>query len=54
MLPLDTRRKSAQLCTQMATLTRKESEVVEDYASATTTWGLEALESFSKGSGLIR
>lgn len=42
-----------ELCTQMATLTREEPEVVEDYASATTAWGPEAPESFKRGSGLI-
>ncbi|MFC6765104.1 VOC family protein [Natrinema soli] len=42
-----------ELNTQMATLTREEPEISEDYESATVAWGPDAPESFTKGSGLL-
>ena len=41
-----------ELCTHMATLTRREPEHVEDYERATTAWGPEAPDSFGEGSGM--
>lgn len=43
-----------ELNTQMATLTRGEPEISEDYESATVAWGPAAPESFKKGSGFLR
>lgn len=40
--------------TQMATLTREEPEISENYESATVAWGPAPPESFKKGSGLLR
>lgn len=42
-----------ELCTQMAVVMTDEPTHSKDYESATTAWGPEAPETFSKGSGLV-